>query len=82
MAETNTSIAALSASDNSKELLQVQQAAEVGNCSPNTIRNLISRGDLTAYRFGPRMIRIRRQDLEALLQPYHGGQAGSWSHLN
>lgn len=81
MAETNTPNAEQSASADSKALLQVQQAAEVGNCSPNTIRNLISRGELIAYRFGPRMIRIRRQDLEALLQPYQGGQVGSWRHL-
>ena len=71
-----------SASADPSQLLQVQQAAKEGKCSESTIRNLIARGDLPAYRFGPRMIRIRRQDLEALLQPYQGGQAGSWSHLN
>ena len=81
MPETNTTSVAPSACKESSELLQVHQAALIGNCSTNTIRNLIARGDLTAYRFGPRMIRIRRQDLEALLHPYRGGQAGSWSHL-
>jgi len=82
MPETNTTSVAPSACTDSNELLQVQQAALIGNCSANTIRNLIARGDLTAYRFGPRMIRVRRQDLEGLLKPYQGGQAGSWSHLN
>jgi hypothetical protein len=38
-------------------------------------------GSLKAVRMGPRMVRIRREDLEALLQPYDAGQAGSWAHL-
>ena len=62
-------------------LLPLQQAADEASCSVSTLRNLIARGDLTAYRFGPRLIRVRRKDLEALLRPYQGGQAGSWSHL-
>lgn len=66
---------------NSAEFLPLQHAAEEASCSVSTLRNLIARGDLTAYRFGPRLIRVRRQDLEALLQPYQGGQAGSWRHL-
>ena len=66
---------------NSRTLLPLQQAADEASCSVSTLRNLISRGDLTAYRFGPRLIRVRRKDLEALLKPYKGGQAGSWSHL-
>ncbi len=55
------------------QLLPLQQAAEESACSVSTLRNLIARGDLTAYRFGPRMIRVRRQDLEGLLKPYQGG---------
>ena len=72
----------LSASADPSQLLPLQQAADESACSVSTIRNLIARGELTAYRFGPRLIRVRRQDLEALLQPYQGGQAGSWSHLS
>ena len=71
-----------SASADPSQLLPLQQAAEETSCSVSTLRNLIARGDLPAYRFGPRMVRIRRQDLEGLLKPYQGGQAGSWSHLN
>lgn len=77
----NTPSPVLSASADPSQLLPLQQAAEESSCSVSTLRNLIARGDLTAYRFGPRLIRVRRQDLEALLQPYQGGQAGSWSHL-
>ena len=82
MDKSNTISQVRSASADPSEWLQVQQAAETIPCSESTIRNLIARGDLPAYRFGPRMIRIRRQDLEGLLKPYQGGQAGSWSHLN
>jgi excisionase family DNA binding protein len=82
MHENNTPSPVLSASADPSQLLPLQQAAEESSCSVSTLRNLIARGDLTAYRFGPRLIRVRRQDLEALLQPYQGGQAGSWSHLN
>ena len=64
-----------------RTLLPLQKAADEASCSVSTLRNLIARGDLTAYRFGPRLIRIRRKDLEALFRPYQGGQAGSWSHL-
>lgn len=82
MNKSNTPSPELTASADPSQLLPLQQAAEESSCSVSTLRNLIARGDLTAYRFGPRMIRVRRQDLEALLQPYQGGQAGSWSHLN
>ena len=81
MAKNNTPVGLTSQTTYLHEMLPLQQAAEEAACSVSTLRNLIARGDLTAYRFGPRMIRIRRQDLEALLQPYQGGQAGSWNHL-
>jgi excisionase family DNA binding protein len=48
-------------------------------CHPNTIRNWIHTGQLTAARFGPRMIRINEADLAALLRPYENGQAGQWA---
>ena len=53
-------------------------AAKFG-CHPNTIRNWIHTGKLSATRFGPRMIRVRESDLQALLQPYENGQAGQWA---
>ena len=48
-------------------------------CHPNTIRNWIHSGKLTATRFGPRMIRVRESDFQALLQPFENGQAGQWA---
>lgn len=48
-------------------------------CHPNTLRNWIQSGKLSAVRFGPRMMRVRESDLQALLQPYENGQAGQWA---
>ena len=48
-------------------------------CHPNTIRNWIQSGKLSATRFGPRMIRVRESDLQDLLKPYENGQAGQWA---
>ena len=36
---------------------------------PRTIRRYISSGDLPAYRIGPRQIRVRASDVDALLVP-------------
>jgi len=78
---TCTASIPVSASGDPNQLLSIQQAAEETACSVSTLRNLIARGDLPAFRFGPRLIRVRRRDLDAVLRPYQGGQAGSWSHL-
>lgn len=63
------------------DLLNVKQASEYLGCSNNTVRNMIRREELSAVRLGPRMVRIRRDDLDAILKPYEGGQAGTWAHL-
>jgi excisionase family DNA binding protein len=46
---------------------------------PNTIRNLILRGELPAVRIGPRIVRINATDLYALFTPYQGGEYGTWN---
>lgn len=48
-------------------------------CHPNTLRNWIQSGKLSATRFGDRMIRVRESDLQDLLKPYENGQAGPWA---
>jgi excisionase family DNA binding protein len=53
-----------------KELVTITQAAKILSVHPNTIRNLISRGDLRAERIGSRLVRIHRDDLIALFHPY------------
>lgn len=51
------------------ENLTVQVAAQYTNQSERTIRRRIADGSLPAYRVGPRAIRIKRDDLDQLLQP-------------
>jgi excisionase family DNA binding protein len=63
------------------DLLTIRQAAEIMQCSTTTVTNWTREGSLKAVRMGPRMIRIRREDLDEILQPYDAGQAGQWAHL-
>ena len=43
----------------------IEEAAYVLSVHPNTVRRLICRGDLKAFRVGPRVIRITTAELEA-----------------
>ena len=49
--------------------LSITTAATELDCSELTIRRMISRGELRAYRVGPRLIRIKRRDLERAMRP-------------
>ena len=50
--------------------LSIPQAAEWMDCHPATVRRLISRGELRAYRYGTsQVIRIDEADLEQLRRP-------------
>jgi excisionase family DNA binding protein len=51
-----------------RKTLTVQEAAQVYGCSVRTIRARIADGSLPAYRLGPRAIRIRVEDLDALMR--------------
>lgn len=52
------------------EHLTIQESAEALNCSEITVRRLVSRGELPAYRLGKsRVIRIKRRDIDKLLRP-------------
>lgn len=64
-------------SETISDYFTIAQTAEKLQVSPNTIRNLITRGDLKAERIG-RSIRIRNENLEALLTPFVGGEFGVW----
>lgn len=50
-------------------LLSIEDVAQILACSTKSVRRLISRGDLPAYRYGPRLIRIDPRDLDKLRQP-------------
>lgn len=34
-----------------------------------TVRRMIAAGELPAYRLGPRLLRVKRSDVDALLRP-------------
>lgn len=52
------------------ELLTMAYVADdVLHCSQDTVRRMVARGELTAVRIGPRLIRIRRRDLERAMRP-------------
>ena len=59
------------------ELLTIKQVAQIYQVHENSVRNWITRGDLKAERIG-RVIRIRKETLDALLTPYVGGEWGVW----
>lgn len=50
-------------------LLTLSETADALSTSVQTVRRMISRGDLPAYRYGPRLIRIDADDLRALRTP-------------
>lgn len=44
----------------------IAQVAELKNMSVPTVRRMIARGELRAYRYGPRTIRIAADDLDRM----------------
>lgn len=54
--------------------LTIAQAAEILGVHHITVRRYLARGILRGYRIGPRSIRIRRADLDAVRTPI-GGRA-------
>ena len=51
------------------EYLTIAEAASRLGVHPNSIRNYIAAGRLSAKRVGPRLIRVDAAELEALLRP-------------
>lgn len=49
--------------------IPADEAAARLSVDKKTIRRMISRGELTGYRVGPRLIRVDTAELEALLRP-------------
>lgn len=54
--------------DDRDSMLSIGDAASLLACSSDTVRRMIARGELRAFRAG-RLIRIRRRDLERALRP-------------
>lgn len=62
----------------SEEKLSVVQVADEIGCHPNTVWNQIRAGQLKAVRFGPRVVRVKRSDLESFLSSYHAAEHSTW----
>lgn len=60
-------------------IYSVEETSELTKLSQNTIRRYIVTGELKASRIGARIIRIKGEDIQALLLPYKGGEYGVWS---
>jgi excisionase family DNA binding protein len=52
------------------ELPTVHEVAELLRLNPQTLRNYIDRGDLPKIRVGSRPVRIKRADLEKLIDAH------------
>jgi excisionase family DNA binding protein len=53
----------------------INEASEILGVAPKTIRRYIASGRLTAYRVGPRLIKVDVESIEALARPVGGGAA-------
>lgn len=56
------------------------EAAEYLGVTDRTLRRYVASGDLPAYRLGPRLLRFRQSDLDALMRPIPtagGGQSAA-----
>jgi excisionase family DNA binding protein len=52
-----------------RRLVSLTAAAEYADVSTRTLRRYISRGRLTGYRVGPRLIKVDLHELDALARP-------------
>lgn len=55
-----------------KRFLTPAQAAEAAGVHIGTIRRWLADGRLTAYRVGPRFLKIDPAELDRLVEPYTG----------
>ena len=52
-----------------RHLIPLSEAADRASCSVKTLRRRIADGSLTGYRFGPKMLRVDADELDALMRP-------------
>jgi excisionase family DNA binding protein len=61
-----------------KALYTIQESADYIGVHKNTIRNLLQSKKLKAQRIGARIVRIEKNDLDALFATYESGEFGCW----
>lgn len=52
-----------------RRLVGLPEAAAYAGCSTKTLRRRVADGSITAYRMGPRLLRIDLNELDAALRP-------------
>lgn len=57
------------ASRDARRLVSLTEAAKHAGCHTATLGRRIRDGSLTAYKFGPRLVRIDLDELDAMLAP-------------
>ena len=55
--------------DTARHWISLNEAAEYLGVQPLTVRRMVARGDLTAYRLGSRLLRFDRAELDAAMRP-------------
>ena len=60
-----------------QRLSSIPDAAEQYGVHHQTIRRYISAGRITGYRFGPRMLRVDLDELDALMRPLATAKRGA-----
>ena len=60
-----------------RRLTSIQAAADYADVSTRSIRRWIARGELPAYRVGPRLIRVDLDDLDRLARPIPTAMGGA-----
>ncbi len=56
-----------------RQLIGLQQAADLCGVDYRTIRRWVARGDLDAVRVGRKLLKVDAAAVEALMQPVGGG---------
>ncbi len=59
-----------------RQLVSIPAAAKYAACNPRTIRRRIADGSLSAYKAGPRLIRVDLNDVDAWLRPISAAGSG------
>lgn len=52
--------------------LSIAETADYLGVTTRTVRQMIADGRLTGYRLGARLVRLRRDEIDAALQPFGG----------
>jgi len=63
-------------SQRKKNLGTIATGASCYSISEKTLRRWVAEGRITGYRFGPRMLRIDLNEIEALLKPIPTADGG------